>query len=94
MYFKNKLSKLFAEEEVNIFVDMDGVIADYDFGNKLNFKEKRPIKTNIDILTELSKEPNVNIYILSICKLNSQILEKNDWLDKHAPIFVRDKRYI
>lgn len=94
MYFKNKLSELFAAEEVNIFVDMDGVIADYDFGNILNFKEKRPIKSNIATLNELSKESNINLYILSICKLNSQIPEKNNWLDKYAPIFAQDKRYI
>lgn len=94
MYFKNKLKELFADEEVNIFVDMDGVITDYDFGNKLNLKKKRPIKSNIDILNDLSKEKNINLYILSICKINSQILEKNDWLDKYAPIFSSEKRYI
>lgn len=94
MYFKNRLKELFAENSINIFVDMDGVIADYDFGNELNFKEKRPIKSNIEILNDLNKESNINLYILSICKKNDQIFEKNEWLDKYAPIFAGDKRYI
>lgn len=94
MYFKNKLKELYKDEEINLFVDMDGVIADYDFGNKLDFKEKRALKSNIKILTDLSKEKNINLYILSICKNDKQIKEKNDWLDKYAPIFAKDLRYI
>lgn len=94
MYFKNKLKELYKDDEINLFVDMDGVIADYDFGNKLDFKEKRALKSNIKILTDLSKEKNINLYILSICKNDKQIKEKNDWLDKYAPIFSKDLRYI
>ena len=94
MYFKKRLKELFGNEEINIFVDMDGVIADYGFDKPLNFKEKRALKTNINTLSKIGKEPNINLYILSICKKNTQIDDKNEWLDKYAPIFARDKRYI
>lgn len=94
MYFEDKIKELYKDEEVNIFVDMDGVIASYDLGEKLDFKNKRPLNTNINTLKQLSKNKNINMYILSICKLNSEIKDKNDWLDKYASFFHKNKRYI
>lgn len=94
MYFKEKIKELFPNEEINIFVDMDGVIADYNFNKKLDFKDKRPITTNIKTLKELSKQPNINLFILSICKTKPQIQEKNEWLDKYAPFFPFANRFI
>lgn len=92
MYFYNLIKKY--NEPLNIFVDMDGVIADYDFGHNLDFKSKRPIKTNIKTLKKISELENINLYILSICKENSQINEKNEWLDKNAPYFKKENRII
>lgn len=94
MYFKDKLKKLYKDEEVNIFVDMDGVIADYNFGSTLDFKNKRALTTNINTLEILNKDKKINLYVLSICKTNNQIKDKNDWLDKYASFFDVDKRYI
>lgn len=94
MYFKDKIKEIYKDEEINIFVDMDGVIADYDFGNILDFKDKRAITTNIKTLEDLSEDKNINLYILSICKKNNQIKDKNNWLNKHASFFDIDKRYI
>lgn len=92
MYFYNLIKKY--DENINIFVDMDGVIADYNFGCILDFKNKRPIKTNIKTLEKISKLSNVNLYILSICKKNKDINDKNEWLDKYAPYFKKENRII
>lgn len=92
MYFYNLIKKY--DEDLNIFVDMDGVITDYDFGNILDFKNKRPIKTNIKTLEKISKLSNVNLFILSICKKNNEINDKNEWLDKYASYFKKENRII
>lgn len=94
MNFKEIIKKLLKENNIDLFVDMDGVIASYDFGNPKDFDKKRPLKTNIKTLEEISKLNGITINILSICKKDSQIKEKNDWLDIHAPFFEKDKRYI
>lgn len=82
------------QKEVVLFVDMDGVIADYAFKEILDFKNKRPITTNINTLEEISKLENVELHILPICKKDYQIEEKNAWLDKHAPYFKEERRII
>lgn len=94
MYIKDKLKELFPRGEVNIFVDMDGVITDYNFGSSLDFKNKRPLFTNINNLRRLNREKNINLYILSICKTRNDINDKNTWLDKYAPFFKFNRRYI
>lgn len=94
MYIKSELSKLYSYKEVNIFVDMDGVITDYNFGTPLDFKNKRPLFSNINTLRKLSRNKSINLYILSICKTPDQIKDKNEWLDKYAPFFLRKNRYI
>lgn len=94
MYFVEKIKREYGKEKVHIFVDMDGVIADYDFGNKLDFKNKRPLNTNINTLKRINKNKNIKLYILSICKIDSEIKDKNDWLDKYASFFSKNRRYI
>ena len=66
MYFYNLIKDF--KEEIMIFVDMDGVITDYNFGNKLDFKNKRPLTINIRTLKKISELKGVELYILSICK--------------------------
>lgn len=82
------------EKNVDIFVDMDGVIAAYRPGEKLNFKTKRPLTSNIKTLENISKIKGVNLFILSICRKNYQRDDKNAWLDKNAPFFKFDNRNI
>ena len=94
MHFYNIIKELSEDKKLDIFVDMDGVIASYDFGNPLNFKAKRPLNTNIKLFENISKLENINLYILSVCKKDFQIKEKNDWLDKYAPFFKKDNRNI
>ena len=81
-------------KKVNLYVDMDGVIAEYDFGKPLDFLNKRPLLNNIKLLEEISQIKNVDIHILSICKRNFEIRDKNVWLDNHAPFFPKSNRHI
>jgi len=94
MHFYKLIKKLSATQKTIIYVDMDGVIASYDFGKPLDFANKRPLSTNIKTLSKLCKLKNVELHILSICKTDNQIKEKNDWLDKYAAFFEKDKRTI
>ena len=88
-YFEN-----LREEKVKLYVDMDGVIADYDVGVAYEYDKKRPLYSNIEKLETISKMENVDINILSISRTASGIEEKNNWLDKYAPFFEKEKRNI
>ena len=90
MHFYNLIKNLSSEKELVIFVDMDGVISSYDVGKPLDFLNKRPLKENINKLEKINELPNIELYILSICRKNFQIEEKNIWLDKYAP-FLKGK---
>ena len=76
MYFYELIKKLSKNKKTKIYVDMDGVIASYDFGKPLNSINKRPLTTNIKTLNKLCELENVELFILSVCRLNSQISEK------------------
>lgn len=93
MHFYNLIKEL-ASEKIILFVDMDGVIASYDFGKPLNFKNKRPLYNNIEVLKKVSTIDNVELHILSVCRKNYQIEEKNEWLDIYAPFFKKENRHI
>ena len=78
MYIKEVLKKY---KNIKLFIDMDGVIADYEFGNAENFDKKRPLFDSIKKLEEISKMTNIELYILSITRNDIGIKEKNIWLD-------------
>ena len=90
----NEIKTMAKDQKIDIYVDMDGVIAEYDFGRPLDFLNKRPLLGNIKVLEEVSKIPNVEMHILSICKKDSQINDKNVWLDKYAPFFKKENRNV
>lgn len=94
MHFYNIIKELSDKTEVMLFFDMDGVISSYDAGKKLDFATKRPLTENINKIKKISTLNNVTLYILSICKKNFQIEEKNNWLDKNAPFFDNSNRII
>ncbi len=94
MHFYNIIKELSNKTEVMLFFDMDGVISSYDAGKKLDFANKRPLTENINKIKKISTLDNVTLYILSICKKNFQIEEKNNWLDKNAPFFDKSNRII
>ena len=90
----DEIKTMAKDKKIDIYVDMDGVIAEYDFGRPLDFLNKRPLLGNIKVLEEISKIPNVEMHILSICKKDSQINDKNVWLDKYAPFFKKENRNV
>ena len=93
MYLKEFLQK-FEESKLKLFVDMDGVIADYNVGEACNYHMKRPLKDSILKLKEVSEMKNVELYILSISRMNEGVEQKNIWLDMHAPFFKENNRII
>ena len=93
MYIKDFFEK-YKNDRIKLFVDMDGVIADYDVGKPSNYDEKRPLFSNISKLDEISKEGNIELYILSVCRMTEGIEQKNCWLDKYAPFFKKENRVI
>ena len=89
-YFYNKIKEMAENRKVDIYVDMDGVVADYDLLNFESVKtspdaylNKRPITTVINIFRNLSKLDNVTIYILSVAKQENQINGKLVWLSEN-----------
>ena len=55
---------------IDLFIDMDGVVADYNVGEASNYDQKRPLTTSIKALEKVSKFDNVEMYILSITRMN------------------------
>lgn len=94
MHFYELIKQLSKDKKIIIYIDMDGVIASYDLGKPLNFRTKRPLTTNINTLKKINTLTNIELHILSICRKDYQIQEKNDWLDKYAPFFDKNKRTI
>ena len=93
MYLKEYLEQ-FGERKIKIFVDMDGVVADYIFGSARDYDKKRPLYDNIDKLEVISQMPNVELFIFSATRYSSGIAQKHWWLDTYAPFFKRENRII
>ena len=86
--------KQFKNKRIKIYVDMDGVIADFDDGNASEYDKKRPLLTNIEALREVSKNKNVEMFILSITRMTIGREEKNRWLDKYVEFIKVENRFI
>ena len=80
MYFKDYLEK-YKDKKINIFIDMDGVVADYDVISYNNHK----------ILEEISKMNNVTLIILSVSRNDNQIEGKKKWLKMNMS-FINEER--
>lgn len=93
MYIDDVLEK-YKDEKIRLFVDMDGVIADYDVGKACDYDKKRPLKTNIEKLKEISENPNIEMNILSVTRYDEGFEQKNIWLDEFAPFFEKKHRNI
>ena len=93
MYLKECLEK-YGDKKIKLFIDMDGVVADYIFGSAQDFDKKRPLYDNIDKLEIVSEMPNVELFIFSATRYSSGIAQKNWWLDKYAPFFKKKNRII
>ena len=101
MFFIEEIKKLILNNKINrlgIFIDMDGVIADYRFGEGENIKNniqgiyinKRPIKTNIDILKIIKKNIKCELHIISSCLFEEQKNEKLEWLNKNMKFIKKN----
>ena len=93
MYLSQVLKK-YSDKKCILFVDMDGVIADFSVGDADHFLEKRPLLTSIQKLQKIATFPNIELHILSVCGKDKNIQEKNQWLDQYAPFFLSQNRHI
>lgn len=93
MFFLEELEK-YKNENIKLFVDMDGVIADYNVGSARDYDKKRPLYNSINLLKKVSELDNVTLYILSISRFDIGVDEKNKWLDKYASFFKKENRMI
>ena len=94
MHFYNMIENLSKIQPITLFVDMDGVIASYDFGKKYDFDKKRPLFHHIEVLEKISHLEHVELYILSISPKEEHIKEKQYWLDQYASFFKDENRII
>ena len=93
MYIKDFLDQ-YKDKKIKLFVDMDGVIADYIIGQPKDYDKKRPLFDSINKLKLISELPNVEMYILSATRKTEGIEQKHWWLDKYAPFFKKENRII
>lgn len=93
MYIREFLKK-YEQNKIKMYVDMDGVIADYNVGEACNYDTKRPLYSNLSKLEEISKMDNIEMFVLSVTRMSNGIEEKNIWLDKFAPFFKKENRII
>lgn len=93
MYITDYLER-FKGKKIRMFVDMDGVIADYDVGKPSEYDKKRPLLSNIEILREVSKCNNIEMYILSVTRMTEGREEKNRWLDQYVEFVKPENRII
>lgn len=85
MKFYDTIEK-YNNKNITIYVDMDGVIAEYDIGN-FDYTTIRPLKSNIKRIEDLLNKNNINIKILTVCKTDEIVNEKIDWIKKHMSFF-------
>lgn len=76
MFLKEQL-KQYENHKIKLFVDMDGVIADYNFGSAKDFDKKRPLYDSIKKLEVISKMENVELFIFSATRQTEGIEQKN-----------------
>ena len=95
-HFKDYL-KQFKDKKIIIYIDMDGVVADYDilYFSEDEYREdiylnKRPVKTVINILKEVNDLDNVTLKILSCAKKENQIQGKLTWLSKNMNFIKKE----
>ena len=79
----------YKDRNITIYVDMDGVIAEYDIGN-FDYDTIRPLYSNIKKIEDLIKKDNISVKILTVCKTNKIVEEKKVWIKKHMSFFDID----
>lgn len=87
--------------DINIFVDMDGVLTkvdpeiEHNMYNVGYFLEAEPVWKNIQLVQQLLNDKNLHVYILSslLAKSNTIEQEKDLWLDKYLPEIKKSHRF-
>ena len=88
-------------KKVDMYIDMDGTIAEYHLYNPEEISRKmeeeylknEPLKNVIDVLEEISKINNIEMYILSLSKTKKITEKKKIWLKKYVP-FIKEENWI
>ena len=97
--FFNRINEICSKyKKVAIFIDMDGTINEYTVysDNEIlkrmgdNYKNAEPIQEVIESLREISKIPNIDLYILSLSKSNKISNEKDIWLEKYTNFIPKE----
>ena len=78
-----------SDKTIDIYFDMDGVLAEYDIGN-FDYENIRPIDTAISFVKGLLDYKNINIYVLSVCKEDNVVNQKIEWFKKHMNFLNKD----
>lgn len=84
MKFYDTIEK-YNKEKIDLYVDMDGVIAEYDIGN-FDYNTIRPLESNINRIKDLI-DKKIKVRILTICKNDIIVKEKIAWIKKHMKFF-------
>ena len=100
--FVNEIKEICKKnKKVDMYIDMDGTIAEYHLYNPEEISRKmeeeylknEPLKNVIDVLEEISKINNIEMYILSLSKTKKITEKKKIWLKKYVP-FIKEKNWI
>lgn len=79
-------------KNVAMFIDMDGTINEYVVYSDTtvskqmedNYSNVNPVQPVIDVLKEISKISNIDLYILSLSRTKKISEEKDTWLEKYV----------
>lgn len=100
--FVNEIKEICKKnKKVDMYIDMDGIIAEYHLYNPEEISRKmeeeylknEPLKNVIDVLEEISKINNIEMYILSLSKTKKITEKKKIWLKKYVP-FIKEENWI
>ena len=100
--FVNEIKEICKKnKKVDMYIDMDGTIAEYHLYNPEEISRKmeeeylknEPLKNVIDVLEEISKINNIEMYILSLSKTKKITEKKKKWLKKYVP-FIKEENWI
>lgn len=100
--FVNEIKEICKKnKKVDMYIDMDGTIAEYHLYNPEEISRKmeeeylknESLKNVIDVLEEISKINNIEMYILSLSKTKKITEKKKIWLKKYVP-FIKEENWI
>lgn len=100
--FFDKVKEICSEnKKVAMFIDMDGTIVEYRiFDREMQIiaaheqlLNEKPITPIIEVLKEIDKIENIDLYILSLAKTTKIKEEKKVWLRKYTS-FIKEENWI